>query len=140
MAYGGEATSFSFLTMLKESHDSPYAGHVGVTKTRSNIQRYFTWRILSAEDAADVQHCPSCQRQRSASNRPTGLLQPAEVWHTLTIDYATGLPKTATGNTAIVVFVNKLAEYGYLLTSSKEGSAVDWVNKYLDHAMACQRN
>ncbi len=30
--------------ILKESYDSPYAGHMGVTKTRSNIQRYFTWQ------------------------------------------------------------------------------------------------
>jgi len=45
----------------------------------------------------------------------------------------TGLPKTARGNTAIVVFVDSLTKHGYLVACSKESSAVDWVNMYLDH-------
>ncbi len=35
--------------ILMEFHDSPYAGHMCVTKSRSNIQKYFTWRNLYAE-------------------------------------------------------------------------------------------
>ena len=48
----------------------------------------------------------------------------------------TGLPKTAKGNTAIVVFVNKLTKYVHLVPCSKESSAIDWVNMYLDHDYA----
>ena len=66
------------------------------------------------EVAAYVKHCPSCQVQKPASSGPIGLLQPLEVppcpWHTVTTDYMTGLPKTAKGNTAIVVFVDKLTK------------------------------
>ena len=98
----------------------------------SNIQRYFTWRNLYAEVAAYVKQCPSCQGQKSASNRPTGLLQPIEVprypWHTVTTDYVTGLPRTARGNTAVVVFVEKFTKYGYPVACSKESSADNWVN------------
>ena len=123
--------------ILREFHDSPYVGHMGVTKTRGNIQRYFTWRNLYAEVAAYVKHCPSCQVQKSSSSRPTGLLQPLEVppyaWHTVTTDYMMGLPKTAKGNTAIVVFVDKLTKYVYLVACSKESSALDWVNMFIDH-------
>ena len=54
---------------------------------------------------------------------------------TVTTYYVTGLPRlsTARGNTAIVVFVDKLTKYGYLVACSKESSAVDGVNMYLDH-------
>ncbi len=110
---------------------------MGITKTRYSIQRYFTWKHLHADVAEYIKYCPSCQVQKGSTSRPVGLLQPLEVppypWHTVNTDYMTGLPKTAAGNDAIVVFVDKLTKYVLLVACSKESSAFDWVSMFLHH-------
>ena len=61
-------------------------------------------------------------------------MQPIEVpprsWHTVTADHITGLPTTDNGNTAIAVFVDKLTKY--LVACSKESTAEDWANMFVD--------
>ena len=101
--------------ILKEFHDSPYAGHLGIRKTVKNILRYFTWPNIRAETASYVQHCPSCQVNKGNNQRPHGLMQPNEVppypWHTVTTDYVTGFPMTADNHNAIALFVDALTKY-----------------------------
>lgn len=65
-------------------------------------------------------------------------MQPIEVlpccWHTVTKDYITGLPTTDNCNTAIAVFIDKLTKYFYLFACSKESTAEDWANMFVDLA------
>lgn len=58
---------------------------------------------------------------------------PPRPWHTVTIDYVTGFPKTEASNDAIAVYVDKLTKYVHLVACSKESSAIDWVNMFVDH-------
>ena len=50
----------------------------------------------------------------------------------------TGLPKTVAGNDAIVVCADGLTKYTYvyLVACSKESSAIDWVNMFVDPVYA----
>ena len=45
------------LQLMNEFHDAPYAGHLGITKTKENIGRYFWWPNWSAEVHAYIQTC-----------------------------------------------------------------------------------
>ena len=123
--------------ILREFHDSPYAGHLGIRKTVKNVLRYFTWPNIWAETESYVQHRPSCQANKGNNQKPYGLMQPNEVppypWHTVTTDYVTGFPMTADNHNAVAVFVDALTKYTVIVPCTKESSVADWAHMFKDH-------
>ena len=65
--------------VMCELHDSPWHGHVGVTKTRKAIERLYTWPSLKDDVEQYVRTCPCCQRNKPTNQKPAGLLQPLPV-------------------------------------------------------------
>ena len=124
-------------SIMQEFHDAQYAGHLGYTKTLHHIQRYFTWPGMAGEIHEYVQGCVLCQRDKSVSVKPAGLLQPIEVpperWHTVTTDFVTGLPVSQDGFDAILVFVDKLTKYVHLVPCHTTCSAEDWADYFMQH-------
>lgn len=57
-----------------------------------------------------VAKCLTCQKVKIEHQRPARLLQPLRIpewkWDVVTIDFITGLPKTASGNDAAWVIVD----------------------------------
>ena len=104
--------------VIHECHDVPHAGHTGVKKTRKAIERHYTWPSLKDDVAEYVRSCAGCQRNKSTNQKPAGLLQPLPVptrkWGSVSMDLITALPETASGNTAIVVFVDRLSKMTHL--------------------------
>ena len=113
--------------VLHECQDAPYAGHVGYLKTLKNVQRYFWWPGMSKTVKQYVQTCDSCQRNKSSTQRPAGLLQPlpvpGETWESVSMDLIISLPRTEAGNTAILVFVDRLSKMVHLAPCTDEASA-----------------
>ena len=103
---------------MREMHDSPYAGHIGVNKTRRAIEQFYSWPSLKDDVAQWVHTCAGCQGNKSTNRKPAGLLQPLPVptrkWGRVSMDLITALPETASGNTAIVVFVDRLSKMTHL--------------------------
>ena len=103
---------------MREMHDSPHSGHVGVNKTRKAIERLYTWPSLRDDVAHYVTTCAGCQRNKSSNQKPAGLMQPLPVptrkWGSVSMDLTTALPEAASGNTAIVVFVDRLSKMTHL--------------------------
>jgi len=99
---------------IKTLHDTPYSGHKGVTKTLAAVQKLFWWPGMRAAVTSYVTTCASCQRNKVQGKKPIGLLQPLEVpaapWSEVTMDFITGLPCTALGNDAIMVFCDRLTK------------------------------
>ena len=58
-------------TVMAEHHNTPFAGHLGRDKTIERVQRNFWWPRLTADIAAYVRTCPTCQQTKSRSNRPS---------------------------------------------------------------------
>ena len=58
--------------------------------------------------------CDSCQRNTATNHAPGGLLQPSEIpkglWESSSMELITPLPETPRGNTAIVVFVDRMSK------------------------------
>ena len=105
------------LDLMREMHDSPYAGHLGVRKTRKAIEQLYTWPSMRADVEHYVTTCAGCQRNKS-SNQAPALLQllpvPTRKWGSVSMDLITALPETASSNTAIVVFVDRLSKMTHL--------------------------
>ena len=76
--------------VLKEEHDEPVAGHLGIAKTLARLARKYYWPGMLITAAKYVRTCPSCQRfkpqhalvgnctQRTWSNR--GEKSPSTRW------------------------------------------------------------
>jgi hypothetical protein len=92
--------------LISEFHDSKYAGHFGMSRTRVAVGRMFWWKSLAGDVAKYVSTCVACQRNKARRHKPYGLLQPLHVpekpWHTVTFNFIVKLPKTSRGNDSIL--------------------------------------
>ena len=100
--------------ILSECHDNSIAGHVGVAKTVSSVTRQFYWPRLHADVHDYVTSCLRCQENKASSRLPAGPLQslpvPERRWQVVSMDLITQLPRSRSGNDAIVVWVDKLSK------------------------------
>ena len=84
--------------VLREMHESPHAGHIGVKKTRKAIERFYTWPSLPDDVSHWVRTCSGCQRKMSTHQKKAVLLQPLPIpkrkWGSVSMDLITALPET----------------------------------------------
>ena len=115
--------------ILKECHDVPFTGHVGMRKTLELVDRQFHWRGLRGDTIQYVKTCPTCQVMKSDNRAKAGLLQlleiPSKKWAHVTTDLVTDLPES-NGFTAIIVFVDKLSKMVHLAGCRKEVTAMEY--------------
>ena len=100
--------------LLEEAHDLSIAGHFGAEKTLELLQRSFWWPRMNRAVERYIASCEQCQRNKGSNQKPAGLLQPLELptknWQQVSMDLIVQLPRTKTGNDAIVVFVHRLSK------------------------------
>ena len=112
--------------LLKEFHDSKMAGHSGVLRTYRRLSQNFYWEAMKQDVRVYVAACDVCQRNKSDSRSPAGLLQPlpipSQVWEDISMDFIDGLPVSA-GKTSIMVVVDRLTKYAHFFALSHRYSA-----------------
>jgi hypothetical protein len=59
--------------IIRETHDSPYAGHYKITKTLCAGGNLYWWPFLKADITNFISTCPPCQRNKSRHHQPYGL-------------------------------------------------------------------
>ena len=104
--------------IMRQCHDTLCAGHQGWTRTLELVARSFWWPRLSQWVRKYVAACASCQAQKPRATGKPGLLQPLPVpdtrWQSVSMDLMVELPKSESGNDAVVVFVDRLSKRVHL--------------------------
>ena len=123
--------------IIKEHHANVISGHFSWSRTVDLISRQFWWPKMRKSVQDFIQSCLSCQRNKSSTQRPFGLLTPLEIpdsrWHTVTMDWIMDLPVSAGGHNAIMVIVDKLTKYVHLVPTTKESSSEDVARLFIAH-------
>jgi len=95
-------------------HDPPYIGHLGRERTVELLRKHFLWPNMRQNVKEYIATCDQCQRNKATNQAPPGLLTsldvPKGLWESISMDLITQLPETERGNTAIVVFVDRLSK------------------------------
>ncbi|KAL4352593.1 hypothetical protein GQ457_06G013560 [Hibiscus cannabinus] len=114
--------------LLREYHGSIRGGHAGILRTFQRISANFYWKNMRKEVRQYVNECQVCQRMKSDSLSPAGLLQPLpipeQVFEDISIDFITGLPKS-NGKEAILVVVDRLTKYGHFFSLPRHYDSID---------------
>ncbi|GFU55691.1 retrovirus-related Pol polyprotein from transposon 412 [Trichonephila clavipes] len=91
------------------------SGHLGVTKTKSWIARYFYWPQCYKEIEEFVKTCDPCQRASKANDQKKAPMQLvpviSEVFSKLNVDAVGPLPTTPTGNKYLLTVMCMSSKY-----------------------------
>ncbi|KAL4383207.1 hypothetical protein GQ457_15G011330 [Hibiscus cannabinus] len=105
--------------LLREYHQSVSGGHAGILRTFQRLAANFFWKGMRADVKKMVGECQDCQRMKSESLSPAGLLQPLpipeQVFEDVSLDFINGLPRS-NGKEDIMVVVDRLTKYGHFFS------------------------
>ena len=89
--------------VLKEVHDSPTAGHLGIAKTLTRLSRSYYWPGMLRMGAKHVRNCLSCQKHKVQQQVPAGQMHARSVeqpWEMVSVDLIGPLPRSNSRNTS----------------------------------------
>ncbi len=125
--------------ILREFHSAPYSGHTGVNRMIQTLQKNYWWPRFREDVLNHVRHCDSCQRNKSSTQKPHGELMPLQLprttWSSVSLDLITQLPKTRSGNSTIMVMVDRLSKMVHLAAMSSDGAA-DCLKVFLQNVVS----
>ena len=100
--------------IIQENHDGT-AGHLGFKKTLEKVNQNYYWEKLTQDVKAFVTTCETCQRNKSSTQKPFGLLtpiMPAEnKFEAYSMDFIGPLPPTKPDNyNGILVIIDMFSK------------------------------
>lgn len=126
--------------ILAHYHDHGMSGHRGDKRMLEALTRTFHWHGVARDVAQYVASCPSCQRNKTSTSKPGGLLQPMPIptrpWGSVSLDFIGPLPVTTNGHNAILVFVDRLTKMTRLCATHTTCSAPDVAELFMRHVFA----
>ena len=83
--------------LLKETHDTKWAGHPEEERTLALLERSFHWPKMKEDVQAFVKTCHVCQVDNIERKKEVGLLQPLSIperpWQCVSMDFINGFSK-----------------------------------------------
>ena len=123
--------------VIRDCHETPCMGHMGITKTLDMVRRRFWWPTWRQDVTEYVRSCRSCQYNKPLTGKPHGPLQPLpipqEPWESVSIDFMVELPRTTRGNDTLMVFVDRLTKMVHLVPTTKDYSAEMCAEAFMEH-------
>jgi hypothetical protein len=118
----------------QEQHELPAHGHQGITKTFARIKAnsYFPRMRKIVEEV--IGNCDTCIRNKTSRHAPYGQLKtpdiPTQPWKSIAWDFVVKLPPSKdpmTGVTydSILVIVDRLTKFGYMIPYKESSTAED---------------
>ncbi|KAL5565238.1 hypothetical protein UlMin_028402 [Ulmus minor] len=122
--------------LLQEFHDSKMAGHSGVLRTFKRLAQQFYWPSMYRSVQDYISQCEVCQRTKTETLAPAGLLQPlpipCHVWDDISLDFIEGLPSSH-GKNSLLVVVDRLSKYAHFIALSHPFSAKIVAATFVEH-------
>jgi hypothetical protein len=113
--------------ILVALHSSGLGGHCGIAATYNKVKALFAWPNMKQAVKEYVNQCQVCQQAKPEHTKLPGLVQPLPIpeqaWHTISMDFVEGLPKSK-GHDTILVVVDKLTKYGHFLPQAHPFAAL----------------
>lgn len=104
--------------LIQFFHTSDFGRHSGIHATTQRIDGLLYWKGMQSQVRSFVRECVICQRNKYDTAASPSLLQPLEIpnrfWHTISMEFIEGLPKSD-GFTNILVVVDKLSKFGHFI-------------------------
>ncbi|GJZ46202.1 putative nucleotidyltransferase, ribonuclease H [Tanacetum coccineum] len=114
--------------ILKECHDSKWAGHLGITRTLALVEGTYYWPRMGDDVETFMRTCLICQQDKIEQKKPGGLLEPLPIpkgpWESVSIDFITCLPKSEGGGSIIVV-VDRFSKYETFIAAPSDVTTND---------------
>ncbi|KAL2943047.1 Transposon Tf2-9 polyprotein [Bienertia sinuspersici] len=112
--------------VMKECHDSLWAGHPGMQRTLALLEETYYWPHMRDDIEAYVKTCLVCQQDKIEQQVPSGLLQPLPIperpWESVSMDFISALPKSE-GCGSIMVVVDPFSKYRTFIPAPKDCTA-----------------
>lgn len=108
--------------LMKDTHDSLWAGHPGVERMLALLSRSYYWPKMDQDVELYVKTCLVCQQDKSEKKKAAGLLQPLPIpekpWQSASMDFIGGLPKVD-GMSSIMVVVDRFSKYAIFIPAPR---------------------
>lgn len=122
--------------LIKECHDTKWAGHPGQRRTRALLESAYYWPKMRDEVEQFVRTCLVCQQDKAENKHPGGLLEPLPTperpWVSISMDFITTLP-ISEGCGSIIVVVDRYSKYGTFMAAPKLCTAEDTARLFFKH-------
>ena len=87
------------LPLIELYHDSPFGGHLGITRTFRKIANRYYWPTLWQDIVDYIKQCPACQqdkvRRRSPGLAQTKIEAPTRPFEIVSVDFVGPLEQSA---------------------------------------------
>ncbi|KAH8193500.1 hypothetical protein TruAng_012334 [Truncatella angustata] len=118
--------------LIKDYHELPFQGHIGVFKTLKRIQQKFDCANLRQHVQRYIKNYNLCNKAKASRHKPYGELQPIvppdRAWKSVAIDFIVKLPlskepMTGTEYDSILVITERLTKYAYFIPYKEASNA-----------------
>ncbi|KAI5652374.1 hypothetical protein M9H77_29561 [Catharanthus roseus] len=124
--------------LIKECHDSEWAGHPGMKRTLALLKTTYYWPQMQDEVESYVRTCLICQQDKVEQNAPSGLLDPLPIpkrpWESVSMDFITSLPKSE-GFGSIIVIVDRFSKYATFISAPTDCTAEETARLFLKNVV-----
>ena len=122
------------MSVLKDHHDAPLAGHCGVARTIELLSRNYWFPGMQSFVKNYVNSCFLCQQAKPSRHLHHGELAslpvPTSPWKGLSCDLITDLP-ISNGYDSILVFVDRMSKMSHFIPCTKTMSAPDFAKLFV---------
>lgn len=123
-------------TVIDACHSPVSMGHPGIKKTIDNVAHDYWWPTLKVDTEKYVRHCEVCQRTKTATGKPNGLLRPLPVasrpWQHLSCDFVGPLP-LSNGYNFVLTIVDRFTKMAIFVPCTKNITSLEFATLFVKY-------
>lgn len=125
--------------LIREVHDTPTGGHMGLKKTLRRLMTTCWWPGMKNHIADYVMGCITCASTKPSLQKPAGKLHPlpipARPWQVISIDFVGPLPMTTDWFDYVLVVVDKFSKMGHFIATTSNVTAKKTAELLIDNVI-----